>query len=29
MKKEILIITSYFPPEIAAASNRIYKLADG
>jgi glycosyltransferase involved in cell wall biosynthesis len=29
MKKEILIITSYFPPEIGAASNRIYQLADG
>ena len=27
--KEILIITSYFPPEIGAASNRIFHLADG
>lgn len=29
MKKEILIITSYFPPEIGAASNRIFQLAKG
>ena len=29
MKKDILIITSYFPPEIGAASNRMYQLADG
>lgn len=27
--KKILIITSYFPPEIGAASNRIFQLADG
>ncbi|PTM09199.1 MAG: glycosyltransferase WbuB [Bacteroidetes bacterium] len=27
--KDILIITSYFPPEIGAASNRIFHLADG
>ncbi|WP_298893552.1 glycosyltransferase family 4 protein [uncultured Psychroserpens sp.] len=27
--KDILIITSYFPPEIGAASNRIFQLADG
>lgn len=27
--KEVLIITSYFPPEIGAASNRIFHLADG
>ena len=27
--KDILIITSYFPPEIGAASNRIYHLAKG
>lgn len=27
--KEVLIITSYFPPEIGAASNRIFQLADG
>jgi len=26
---DILIITSYFPPEIGAASNRIFHLADG
>ena len=29
MKKDVLIITSYFPPEIGAASNRIFQLADG
>jgi glycosyltransferase involved in cell wall biosynthesis len=29
MKKDILIITSYFPPEIGAASNRIFQLANG
>ncbi len=29
MKKEILIITSYFPPEIGAASNRIFELSQG
>lgn len=29
MKQDILIITSYFPPEIGAASNRIFQLADG
>ncbi|MGB1308259.1 MAG: glycosyltransferase WbuB, partial [Oceanihabitans sp.] len=27
--KEVLIITSYFPPEIGAASNRIFHLAKG
>lgn len=27
--KDILIITSYFPPETGAASNRIFHLADG
>lgn len=27
--KDILIITSYFPPETGAASNRIYHLAQG
>lgn len=27
--KELMIITSYFPPEIGAASNRIYHLAHG
>ncbi|MGJ8591423.1 MAG: glycosyltransferase family 4 protein [Aquaticitalea sp.] len=27
--KEILIITSYFPPETGAASNRIYHLSEG
>lgn len=27
--KDILIITSYFPPETGAASNRIYQLANG
>nr|WP_321233998.1 glycosyltransferase family 4 protein [uncultured Psychroserpens sp.] len=29
MKKDVLIITSYFPPEIGAASNRIFQLAKG
>ncbi|MGV6830249.1 MAG: glycosyltransferase family 4 protein [bacterium] len=29
MKKDLLIITSYFPPEIGAASNRIFALAQG
>ncbi|OUS01658.1 glycosyltransferase WbuB [Flavobacteriales bacterium 33_180_T64] len=29
MKKNVLIITSYFPPEIGAASNRIFHLANG
>ncbi|WP_047549332.1 glycosyltransferase family 4 protein [Psychroserpens sp. Hel_I_66] len=29
MGKNVLIITSYFPPEIGAASNRIFQLADG
>tara|TARA_B100000809_G_scaffold248955_1_gene279613 strand:- start:174 stop:1337 length:1164 start_codon:yes stop_codon:yes gene_type:complete len=29
MKKDVLIITSYFPPEIGAASNRIFQLAYG
>ncbi|MDG5491118.1 glycosyltransferase family 4 protein [Psychroserpens sp. SPM9] len=29
MKQEVLIITSYFPPEIGAASNRIFQLANG
>ena len=29
MKKDVLIITSYFPPEIGAASNRIFQLATG
>ena len=29
MKKDILIITSYFPPEIGAASNRIFELSRG
>lgn len=29
MKKDILIITSYFPPEIGAASNRIFELSQG
>lgn len=29
MKKDVLIITSYFPPEIGAASNRIFQLASG
>jgi len=27
--KDVLIITSYFPPEIGAASNRIFELANG
>jgi len=27
--KEVLVITSYFPPETGAASNRIYHLAEG
>lgn len=27
--REILIITSYYPPEIGAASNRIFQLAQG
>ena len=27
--KDVLIITSYFPPETGAASNRIFHLADG
>jgi len=29
MNKEVLIVTSYFPPEIGAASNRIFHLAKG
>jgi glycosyltransferase involved in cell wall biosynthesis len=29
MTKDVLIITSYFPPEIGAASNRIFQLAKG
>ncbi|WP_422106679.1 glycosyltransferase family 4 protein [Winogradskyella sp.] len=28
-KLDLMIITSYFPPEIGAASNRIFHLADG
>lgn len=28
-KEDLMIITSYFPPEIGAASNRIFHLADG
>ena len=27
--KDIVIITSYYPPEIGAASNRIFQLAEG
>ena len=27
--KELMIITSYYPPEIGAASNRIFHLAEG
>ncbi len=27
--QDLMIITSYFPPEIGAASNRIFQLADG
>lgn len=29
MTKDVLIITSYFPPEIGAASNRIFELSQG
>ncbi|SDR75622.1 Glycosyltransferase involved in cell wall bisynthesis [Formosa sp. Hel1_31_208] len=29
MNRDILIITSYYPPEIGAASNRIFHLANG
>ncbi|MGB3606483.1 MAG: glycosyltransferase family 4 protein [Psychroserpens sp.] len=29
MNRDLLIITSYFPPEIGAASNRIFHLANG
>lgn len=29
MNREVLIITNYYPPEIGAASNRIFQLAKG